>query len=172
MGGTLIEQYESGGAKLREAILGLSMAQAKAEPGQGQFSIEMLVLQLTACTSTEIAYMKSAIAVGEPTLELIAEVYRNEPAFAPQTIDEACTHLESMREQFASELRLLPDGALARRWSVDLAETTQQDGEEHSTAEFSNETSSLDEHLQLSVDNLNRGISEIREMRRRLEDGT
>ena len=112
----LIEEYVSGGPKLRRAVQGLSPEDLTARPGPGKWSILELVIHLTDSDCISIDRMKRMLIEENPAL-----LYADETAYvsrlAPhaQSLDDALTLFEVGRRQFARVLRALPDEAFDRR---------------------------------------------------------
>jgi uncharacterized damage-inducible protein DinB len=111
----LIEQFVAGGAKLRQAVAGLSNEDLTARPGPGQWSILELVLHLADSDAIAIDRMKRILTEENPPL-----LYADETAYVErlcshqQALDDALTLFEVGRRQFGRVLRALPEAAFQR----------------------------------------------------------
>jgi uncharacterized damage-inducible protein DinB len=111
----LIEQYATGGEKVRRAIEGLTREELCATPGPGKWSIQQLVIHVSDSDAIAIDRMKRILSEDNPTL-----LYADETAYVDrllcedQSLDDAVTLLELGRRQFARVLRKLPDEAFER----------------------------------------------------------
>ncbi|WP_428937529.1 DinB family protein [Fontivita pretiosa] len=110
----IIDEFEHGGQKLREAVAGLSrrdllwVPPADAEPALGRWSIQQVVIHLMDSDLVGIDRMKRIIAEDNPLL-----IGYNETRFAErlfyneQSTQDAITILDLSRRQFAGVLRRL-----------------------------------------------------------------
>jgi uncharacterized damage-inducible protein DinB len=111
----LIEQFEAGGPRLRQAVQGLNQKDVTARPGPGNWSILELVLHLSDSDQIAIDRMKRILIEDNPSL-----LYADETAYVDklfsheQTLEDAVTLFEVGRRQFARVLRKLPDDAFER----------------------------------------------------------
>jgi hypothetical protein len=112
----LIEEYVACGARLRQAVAGLSPEELTARPGPGDWSILELVIHLADSDCIAIDRMKRMLIEDDPPL-----LYADESAYvrrlAPheQSLEDALILFEVGRRQFARVLRALPDEAFERR---------------------------------------------------------
>ena len=112
----LIEEYVACGARLRQAVAGLSPEDLTARPGPGDWSILELVIHLTDSDSIAIDRMKRMLIEDDPPL-----LYADETAYVrllashEQSLEDALTLFEVGRRQFGRVLRNLPDEAFQRR---------------------------------------------------------
>jgi uncharacterized damage-inducible protein DinB len=111
----LIEDYVACGARLRQAVTGLSKDDLTARPGPGDWSILEVVVHLADSDAISIDRMKRMLTEDNPQL-----LYADETAYVErlhtheQTLEDALTLLEVGRRQFARVLRKLPDEAFKR----------------------------------------------------------
>ena len=112
----LIEDYAAGGAKLRQAVAGLSKAEIMARPDPGKWSILEIVLHLADSDSISIDRMKRMLTEDNPALLYADETAYVERLFShEQSLEDALTLFEVGRRQFARVLRQLPNEAFERR---------------------------------------------------------
>src|SRR5262245_58349936 len=106
----LIEEYLKGPRLLRDAVRGLTRAQATARPVAGKWSTLEVVCHLADFDPILADRMKRVIAEDRPTL-LGADENRFAAALAyhDRDLDEELTILEATRSQLARILRTLPD---------------------------------------------------------------
>jgi uncharacterized damage-inducible protein DinB len=111
----LIEEYLQGPRLLRDAVRGLTRAQATARPISGKWSTLEVVCHLADFDPILADRMKRVIAEERPTL-VGADENRFAAALAyhDRDLDEELTILEATRSQLARILKTLPDSALAR----------------------------------------------------------
>jgi uncharacterized damage-inducible protein DinB len=111
----LIEEYLKGPQLLRDAVRGLTRAQATARPIAGKWSTLEVVCHLADFDPILADRMKRVIAEERPTL-LGADENRFAAALAyhGRDLDEELTILEATRSQLARILKTLPDSALER----------------------------------------------------------
>lgn len=104
----LIDRFEAGGPKLRQACAGLSREDVFARPGPGAWSIQELVVHMSDMDALAIDRMKRVITQDNPTL-----LYAHEGAYIErlfpheQSLDDALTLFEVGRRQMARTLRKL-----------------------------------------------------------------
>lgn len=111
----LINQFEAGGSKLREAINGLTSEQMQMRIGPGDWSIHELVIHLMDSDSIAIDRMKRVITQDDPMLLYAYESAYVQKLFShDQSIDDAIQLFEIGRRQFSRVLRLLPDDSFER----------------------------------------------------------
>jgi uncharacterized damage-inducible protein DinB len=115
MDATVIEQFASGGAKLRRAVAGLSFQELTARPGPGKWSILEVVIHLTDSDAIAIDRMKRMLSEDNPPLLYADETAYNEQLFPhEQSLEYALTLFDLGRRQFARVLRQLPPEAFDR----------------------------------------------------------
>ena len=115
----IVEQYESGGDKLKAAIAGLSKQEMlwtpTPEAGIGNWSIQQIVLHLLDADLIWAARMKCIVAEENPVI-----LGYDESKFAAsllpeeQDADNAVRIFDLNRRQFTRVLRKLPDSAFSR----------------------------------------------------------
>ena len=111
----LIEQFEGGGQKLRDAIRGLTQEDMLARPGPGKWSIQELVIHLGDSDAIAIDRMKRVITEDNPTLLRADEqAYVDRLHCDAQDLQDAITLFELNRRQFARVLRQLDDSEFER----------------------------------------------------------
>jgi DinB superfamily len=104
----LIDEFEQGGEKLRQAVKGLRDADFKAFPIPGTWSIQQIVIHLQDAELVGVDRMKRLIAEENPLL-----IGYNETLFAQklhydeQSIEDAITLFDLARRQLARSLRKL-----------------------------------------------------------------
>jgi uncharacterized damage-inducible protein DinB len=112
---SLIEQYATGGEKLRRALAGLSREDLLAKPGPGKWSIQELVIHLADSDAIAIDRMKRILTENNPPLLYADEQAYTEKLFCDeQSIDDAVLLFDVGRRQWARVLRKLPDEAFDR----------------------------------------------------------
>jgi hypothetical protein len=112
----LIEEYVACGARLRQAVAGLSPEDLTARPGPGDWSILELVIHLTDSDSIAIDRMKRMLIEDDPPLLYADETaYVRRLASHEQSLEDALILFEVGRRQFGRVLRALPDEAFNRR---------------------------------------------------------
>jgi uncharacterized damage-inducible protein DinB len=112
----LIEEYVACGARLRQAVAGLSPEDLTARPGPGDWSILELVTHLADSDYISIDRMKRMLTEDDPPLLYADEsAYVRRLASHDQSLEDALTLFEVGRRQFARVLRTLPDEAFERR---------------------------------------------------------
>jgi uncharacterized damage-inducible protein DinB len=115
MDATVIEQYATGGAKLRRAVAGLSQGELTARPGPGQWSILEVVVHLADSDAIAIDRMKRMLTDDNPPLLNADESAYTERLFPhEQSLEYALTLFDLGRRQFARVLRNLPPEAFER----------------------------------------------------------
>ena len=111
----LIEQFESGGPRLLQAIAGLSREQLLARPIPGKWSIQELVIHLQDSDSVAIDRMKRMIAEETPLLIAFDEnLYIGRLHTDDQSAQDAAVIFDLSRRQFARVLRRLDEPAWSR----------------------------------------------------------
>src|SRR3954454_15454452 len=111
----LIEQYEHGGDKLRQAVQGLTHDDMHAFPVPGTWSIQQIVLHLLDSDLVMADRMKRVIAEDDPALLAFDENKWAANLFYDfQPADDAVAAFALNRRLMAGTLRRLPDEAFAR----------------------------------------------------------
>jgi uncharacterized damage-inducible protein DinB len=111
----VIEQFEGGGEKLRQAIAGLSREDLLAFPVPGTWSIQQIVIHLMDSELIGIDRMKRIIAEDNPLLIGYDETKFSQRLFYDQQSAEvAATMVDLARREFSKVLRKLPEEAFAR----------------------------------------------------------
>ena len=112
---TLIDRFEAGGQKVKDAIAGLSRADLVAFPVPGMWSIQQVVIHLQDSELVAIDRMKRIIAEDKPLLigydenEFVKNLHYDE-----QSVEDAAETVDRARRQMARILRKLPEAAFAR----------------------------------------------------------
>jgi uncharacterized damage-inducible protein DinB len=112
---SIIDEFESGGPRLREAVQNLTESELKTRIGPGTWSIHEIVIHLLDSDEIAIDRMKRILIEDNPT-----QLYADESAYIEklypheQSLDDALTMFEVGRRQFARVLRKLPDAAFDR----------------------------------------------------------
>jgi uncharacterized damage-inducible protein DinB len=113
---SLIDEYEHGGLKLRQAIQGLQREDFLAFPVPGTWSIQQIVIHLMDSDLIGSDRMKRIIAEENPSLigydesKFVQNLFYDE-----QPAEEAVEIFERNRNLFARVLRKLPDAAFDRK---------------------------------------------------------
>src|SRR4051812_47622190 len=111
----IIDRYEHGGEKLRQAILGLTREDLHAFPVPGTWSIQQIVLHLMDSDLILADRMKRVIAEDNPTLLAFDESKFAKNLFYDfQPAEDAAAVFALNRRVFTEVLRRLPDEAFAR----------------------------------------------------------
>jgi hypothetical protein len=117
----LIDEFEQGGPKIREAVAGLSQQDllwvppADAAGELGRWSIQQVVIHLMDSDLVGIDRMKRIIAEDNPLLLAYNETRFAERLFyEQQSVQDAITIIDLVRRQFARVLRRLPPAAFQR----------------------------------------------------------
>ncbi len=119
---SMIEQFVSGGAKLRAAVEGVTNEEAQAKPGPGLWSIHELVVHLTDMDAIAIDRMKRVLTEDNPTLLNAQEqAYVERLHCAAQSMDDALLLFEVNRRQFTRVLRKLDADCFLRIGTHDVA---------------------------------------------------
>jgi DinB superfamily len=119
MNSGLIDQYESGPSRLRQAIAGLGRSELTwkppAEANIGLWSIQQVVIHLLDSDLIGIDRMKRIAAEVNPLLIGYNEtLFANSLFYEDQSVEDACTILELARRMFAGVLRKLPEAAFEK----------------------------------------------------------
>jgi len=111
-----IDQYEKGGAKLRQAIAGLSPQDMKAVPIPGKWSTHQVVIHLQDAETALADRMRRVLAHDEPSLLAWDEnLFIARLKYDDQSAEDAVQIVEATRRQLARVLRLMPDAAFDRK---------------------------------------------------------
>lgn len=112
---SLIEQYATGGQKLRAAVTGLAKADLNAFPVPGTWSIQQIVVHLMDGDLIWTSRMKLIIAEDRPTILGFNEsLFTERLMYDIQPVEDVITIFETNRRVFAGVLRALPDQAFDR----------------------------------------------------------
>lgn len=119
MDAKLVNEYESGAAKIQKSIAGLLKEDLTWKPppnaGIGLWSINEIIIHLLDADIIWAARMKSIIAEENPTLLGFDERKFSQSLFYNEQDGQAALKLFDMnRRQFSRVLRKLPDSALSR----------------------------------------------------------
>ena len=119
MNQSTIDDYESGGTKLEQAIRGLTredlLAPPPPEPELGRWTIQQVVLHLCDSDLVYSDRMKRVIAEENPTLQGYDEnKWVTGLRYEEQSAEDAVALLTTIRRQMARILRKLPESAFAR----------------------------------------------------------
>jgi len=111
----LIDQFEGGGQKLKDAIAGLSREELLAFPIPGKWSIQQIAIHLQDADSVAIDRMRRIIAEENPLLIGFDEnEFVKKLSYEAQSAADAAELLDLNRRQFAKVLRRLPATAWDR----------------------------------------------------------
>ena len=115
----IVDQYESGGDKLKAAIAGLSKQEMlwtpPPEAGIGNWSIQQIVLHLLDADLIWAARMKCIIAEDNPQIVGFDESkFASKLLYEEQDAQAAVRILDLNRRQLSPMFRKLPDSAFAR----------------------------------------------------------
>ena len=111
----LIDRFEAGGQKIKDAIAGLSKADLTAFPVPGMWSIQQVVIHLQDSELVAVDRMKRIIAEDKPLLvgydenEFVKNLFYDD-----QSVEDAAEVVDLARRQLARVLRKLPDAAWSR----------------------------------------------------------
>jgi hypothetical protein len=115
MSRAIVEQYEQGGLKLGQAIVGLTTEELLAVPIPGKWSTHQVVIHLADAEASFADRIKRIIAMDNPTLlpwdenKFFANLFYGE-----QSAEDAVKLIELIRRQTTRVLKALPDHAFAR----------------------------------------------------------
>ena len=119
---SIIDHYEAGGSKLRQAISNLTRADllcvppADAGPEVGKWSIQQVVIHLMDADLIAIDRMKRIIAMENPLLVGFDEnLFAAKLMAEEQSAADAVTILDLSFKNFARVLRKLPDETFGRK---------------------------------------------------------
>src|SRR5450432_577402 len=111
----LIDQYQTGGEKLRLAIRDLTDADLKSFPVPGTWSIQQIVIHMMDSELVSADRMKRIIAEENPTLIGYDETkYSKNLFYDDQPADDAVKIFDLNRKLFTRILRLLPEATFDR----------------------------------------------------------
>ena len=112
---TQIETYAAGGARLREAVVGLSDEQLQAFPIPGTWSIQQIVVHLNDSDAVGIDRMKRVAAMERPLLMGYDEnAFTARLRYEAQPVADTLDLFDLNRRLWAITLRGLPDEAFER----------------------------------------------------------
>ena len=115
----LLEAYEAGGSKLRQAVVNLTREDLLAKPpadwNAGAWSIQQVIMHLADGEGVFADRMKWVIAEDNPPLVGFAEnKWADALAYEDRSAAEAVELIDLTRKQMASILKTLPESAFAR----------------------------------------------------------
>jgi uncharacterized damage-inducible protein DinB len=112
---TLLDTYAQGGAKLRQAIAGLSRNELLATPIPGKWSTQTVVLHLADAEAAFADRMRRIIAQDDPLLLAWEEnQFTARLMYDEQSADDAATIVDLTRRQMSRVLHKLPPAAFER----------------------------------------------------------
>jgi uncharacterized damage-inducible protein DinB len=112
---TLIDQYEAGPAKLKEAIIGLSHDELLAAPIPGKWSTQQVVIHLADAEAAQADRMRRVLATDNPPLLAWDEnQFAANLHYDVQSAEDAVQMIELTRRQLARILRASPASAFDR----------------------------------------------------------
>ena len=107
----LIEQYEHGGDRLRQAVQGLTHDDLHAFPVPGTWSIQQIVIHVLDSDLVTTDRIKRVIAEETPTLLAFDEnKWAKHLAYDFRSAEDAVALFGLNRKDMAEALRRLPDG--------------------------------------------------------------
>lgn len=113
---SIVDTYEHGGDKLRQAIVGLTRDDLHAFPVPGTWSIQQIVLHVLDADLVMADRMKRVIAEDGPTLQAFDEnKWAANLHYDFQPADDAVAMFALNRRLMAGTLRRVPDEAFARK---------------------------------------------------------
>jgi hypothetical protein len=117
---TLIDEYERGAEKLRQALYNLTredlLQVPSPEAGVGKWSIQQVVIHIMDSELVSADRLKRMIAEDNPTLIGYDETkFANNLRYEEQSAEDAVTVVELVRRNLARVLRLLPEAAFGRK---------------------------------------------------------
>jgi hypothetical protein len=111
----LIDEFERGGEKLRQAVQGLTDAEFNALPVAGTWSIQQIVIHIQDSDLVGVDRMKRIIAEENPLLIGFNEtLFARKLRYEDQSIADAIATVDLARRQFARTLRTLGPEAFER----------------------------------------------------------
>jgi uncharacterized damage-inducible protein DinB len=111
----MIDQYEQGGARLRNAVAGLKRDDLLARPPDGSWSIQQIIIHLLDSELVFADRMKRVIAEENPPLIGYDQSRFVQKLFCDdQSAEDAVTIVELNRRNMARILRKLPPDAFLR----------------------------------------------------------
>jgi uncharacterized damage-inducible protein DinB len=112
----IIDRYEHGGEKLKQAIKGLTRDDMHSFPVPGTWSIQQIVLHLADSDLVMSDRMKRVIAEDNPSLLAFDEtLWVKNLHYELQSAEDAANLFDLNRRLLATILRVLPDAAFARK---------------------------------------------------------
>ena len=112
----LIEQYARAGARLADALRGLSKPELLARPVPGTWSIQEIVIHLMDSDLIAADRMKRVIAENNPMLIGYDESkFAEKLLYNDQSVEDAVTIFTLNRRNVAKILRGMPDAAYERK---------------------------------------------------------
>jgi uncharacterized damage-inducible protein DinB len=115
----ILEHYEAGGSKLRQAISNLTrddlLCKPAADANVGRWSIQQVVIHLADCDAVFAERIKRVIAEENPTLLAFDEnKWANALAYDQRSPTDAVEMFDLIRKQNSVVLKTLPEKAFAR----------------------------------------------------------
>jgi hypothetical protein len=111
----LIDQYRAGPAQLRKAVAGMTREQLAARPVAGKWSTLEVVCHLADFEPIYADRMKRVIAEDNPLLlSGDPDKFQAALAYGSRDVGEELTLIETVRNQMARILKVLPESAFAR----------------------------------------------------------
>jgi uncharacterized damage-inducible protein DinB len=112
---SIIEKYEAGIDKLRNAVAGLSVSELQAKPIAGKWSTQQVVIHLADAEAAFVDRVKRIIAQDEPALLAWDENRFTERLhYEAQSTADAVELIALSRRQLARILQASPDNVLDR----------------------------------------------------------
>jgi hypothetical protein len=123
----LIDAYLEGAHALRQAVAGMTPAQAQARPVPGRWSTLEVACHLADIDALDADRIKRVIAEDRPTLMDADETrYAAALAYPQRDLEEEVTLIEKTRGQLARILRTLPEAALDRAGDYRIGDRVEQ----------------------------------------------
>lgn len=111
----IVDRYEHGGDKLRQAVQGLTREDLHAFPVPGTWSIQQIVMHVVDSDLVIADRMKRVIAEDGPVLQAFDETkWARNLLYEFQSADQAVALFTMNRRMMAEVLRRLPDEAFVR----------------------------------------------------------
>src|SRR5258706_11485439 len=115
----LIDEFEAGGQRVKDAIAGLTQEELRVFPVPGTWSIQQIVIHLQNADAVVVDRMKRIIAENNPLLIAFDEnLWVKNLFYADQPAATAAELLDLTRRQFVHVLRRLPESAWEERTGI------------------------------------------------------
>ena len=116
---SILEFYEAGGAKLRQAVVNLTVDDLRSKPpaewNSGAWSIQQVIMHLADSEQVFANRMKWVIAEDNPPLHGFAEnKWAENLGYDDRSAENAVNLIDLTRREMAAVLKKLPDNAFAR----------------------------------------------------------